>query len=172
MTEERLEEMRIEYNSHAERPAICARFDRESSYDYEARVIAGLNGLEMRAVYVRTARVPEWEDGMQHDHFIVMFDRVRYMENGRRAVSGSMEIRFHGSAKEAETGLHKTPSMYTVLSCIQKYDPGTLENFCGEFGYDTDSKRADATYLAVKKEYEEFSALFPEGIPEEILDIA
>lgn len=46
------------------------------------------------------------------------------------------------------------PTAYDVLTCLQKYDVGTFENFCGEFGYDEDSRTAERTYKAVLKEYQ------------------
>ena len=33
------------------------------------------------------------------------------------------------------------PSVYDIFACLQKYDPETFEDFCAEFGYDTDSKK-------------------------------
>jgi hypothetical protein len=52
------------------------------------------------------------------------------------------------------------PTMYDVLACLTKYDPGTFEDFCGEFGYDTDSRKAYKTYKAVKREWENVAILF------------
>ena len=66
----------------------------------------------------------------------------------------------------------KEPSMYDVLACITKYEPGTFEDFCYDYGYDTDSRKAEKTYNAVCKEYKGFSRLFPEGIPDDIIDIS
>lgn len=54
----------------------------------------------------------------------------------------------------------EAPDFYDVLSCLQKYDISTFEQFCDEFGYDTDSKKAEATYKAVKDEYLNLCALF------------
>lgn len=45
------------------------------------------------------------------------------------------------------------PSAYDVLACLQKYEVGSFEDFCGDFGYDTDSRSAKKTYKAVKKEF-------------------
>ena len=45
----------------------------------------------------------------------------------------------------------EAPTDYDILACLAKYNPGTLEDFCLEFGYDIDSKSAEKTYLAVKK---------------------
>jgi len=52
------------------------------------------------------------------------------------------------------------PASCDVLACLTKYDPGTFEDFCGEFGYDTYSKKAEKTYLAVKDEWLNMSRLF------------
>ena len=48
----------------------------------------------------------------------------------------------------------EVPSNYSILACLQKYDVGTLEDFCSDFGYDEDSKKAEKIYNAVCKEYE------------------
>jgi hypothetical protein len=54
----------------------------------------------------------------------------------------------------------KEPSLYKILTCLTKYDPGTFENFCGEFGYDEDSRSAEKTYNAIKEEYMNMCKLF------------
>ena len=50
--------------------------------------------------------------------------------------------------------------MYDILSCLTKYDPETLENFCAEFGYDINSRDSKKTYNAVCKEYKAVEILF------------
>jgi hypothetical protein len=57
----------------------------------------------------------------------------------------------------------KVPTAYDVLACLTKYDPGSFENFCSEFGYDTDSRKAEKTYNAVKQEYDNLARLFNEA---------
>lgn len=58
----------------------------------------------------------------------------------------------------ANTGEHPTP--YDVLACIEKHDVGDFENFCSEFGYDINSRKAEKIYKAVCKEYEKVSRFF------------
>ena len=55
------------------------------------------------------------------------------------------------------------PTAYSVLSCLTKYDPGSFEDFCSEFGYDTDSRSAEKTYQAVKDEYTNLCRLFSDA---------
>jgi hypothetical protein len=59
-------------------------------------------------------------------------------------------------------GKRKEPTPYDLLACVQKYDVGTLEDFCSEFGYNTDSKRAEIIYIAVCKEYQKVRKFFTE----------
>ena len=58
------------------------------------------------------------------------------------------------------------PTLYDVFACLQKYDVGSFENFCGEFGYDTDSRTAEKTYKAVCKEFAAVERLFSDVIDE------
>jgi len=52
------------------------------------------------------------------------------------------------------------PTMYDILSCLTKYNPETFEDFCGEYGYNTDSINALNTYKAVKREFNGVNRLF------------
>ena len=63
------------------------------------------------------------------------------------------------------------PKAYDVLACLTKSDPGTLENFCGDFGYDADSKKAEKTYLAVKEEFLQLCRLFSDTELNELMEI-
>lgn len=63
------------------------------------------------------------------------------------------------------------PNEYDVLSCLTKYDPETFEDFCANFGYDTDSINARKVYKAVQKEYDALSKMFTEKELEEMQEI-
>lgn len=54
----------------------------------------------------------------------------------------------------------KAPTPYDILACLQKYEVGSFENFCDEFGYNVDSKKAEKTYNAVLKEWQEVQKLW------------
>lgn len=61
----------------------------------------------------------------------------------------------------------ETPTAYDVLVCIQKYDVGSFEDFCSEFGYEAynenytgANRTAKKIYNAVVKEWEAVDKLF------------
>ena len=66
---------------------------------------------------------------------------------------------FWGCVADKQTG--KLPSLYSILACISGdcNCPETFDDFCSEYGYDTDSRRAYATWercLAFSKELRAF----------------
>lgn len=79
---------------------------------------------------------------------------------------------FWDSIANSENG-YPQPSSYDLLACLTKYDPGTFEDFCDEFGYDIDSKKAEKTYKAEIKEYEGLYRVFGDnpGLWEEFREI-
>ena len=75
------------------------------------------------------------------------------------------QILLSTSLKDTELPINPNysfPTEYDVLACLTKYDPGTFQDFCDNFGYDTDSRNAEKTYNAVKEEYNNLCALFNE----------
>lgn len=72
---------------------------------------------------------------------------------------GKREYVFTFGQSIANTGL-KEPTAYDVLSTITKNNPGTFDDFCSEYGYDTDSRTAERVYNAVREEWLNVKALF------------
>lgn len=52
------------------------------------------------------------------------------------------------------------PHAYDLLAGIQKDDPGSFHDFCASFGYDEDSRKAEATHRAVMEEWHGVDRLF------------
>lgn len=61
---------------------------------------------------------------------------------------------------------NEEPSLYDVLACMTKNDPGNFDDFCGDYGYDNDSRTAERTYKAVCREFEAVDRLFSDMIDE------
>jgi hypothetical protein len=83
----------------------------------------------------------------------------------------SYSFTFGQSILESRKISRKMPNEYDVLACLTKHDPGTFEDFCFDFGYDTDSKKAEKTYNAVKDEYSSVCYLFSTDEIEEMQEI-
>ena len=64
------------------------------------------------------------------------------------------------------------PTAYDVLSCLTKSDPDTFENFCYEYGYDEDSRKAEKIYNAVLDEWRNVCALFTDEEIEQLQEIS
>lgn len=58
------------------------------------------------------------------------------------------------------------PTAYDILSCITRCDPGSFEEFCSDFGYDTDSRKALDVYIAVQKEWHDVERMFGDCLEE------
>jgi len=65
----------------------------------------------------------------------------------------------------------KPPTAYDVLACLTKYDPGSFENFCADYGYSTDSRKGLAIWEAVHTEYAGVLQLFSDCMDDELREI-
>lgn len=63
------------------------------------------------------------------------------------------------------------PTAYDVLTCLTKYNPFTFEDFCGAFGYDEDSRKAEKVYKAVVEEWENIKILYSDEEIEKLQEI-
>lgn len=100
------------------------------------------------------------------------FPLNQFLTNGREYLSDKLllndlkekQIFLEGKIIfEDEIIRRKTPTPYAVLACLQKYEVGSFENFCDEFGYNVDSRKAEKTYNAVAKEWQEVQKLWSDG---------
>lgn len=122
-----------------------------NEYDTQAETFLIKTGIKFLALRTDDNKCPLWDDE-KHIH------GDEYKITLKRKGGRSILFRFWNSKTDADRGLE--PRAYDFLTCITKNDPDTFENFCSEFGYDTDSRRAETTYKAVKKEWEKVSKFF------------
>ena len=97
----------------------------------------------------------DWDNGELHYMHLCRF----YNRNSGK----SMTVRFFSSRNDYWEGNSFTDS-YSVLSCLQKYDVGDIENFISEFGYEihgySDFKKVEKTFKAVTREYKNVLRVF------------
>lgn len=73
-------------------------------------------------------------------------------------MTASQKTRAHKKLRKMKT--EARPNAYDILAAVEKSDPGTFDDFCSEFGYNTDSRAAVRTYFAVQKEYADLARIF------------
>jgi len=122
-----------------------------NKYDKQANYFAVKHGIKLAVIGTEHGR--HFNDDKQSRYIF----KLRLTRNGKRYT-----FKFGQSIAAGA----KEPTMYDVLACLTKYDPESFEDFCGEYGYDEDSRKAYKTYLAVVKEYKAVERLFGDIIEE------
>lgn len=115
-----------------------------NEYEKQAEDFAQKHGVKLKELSMRVGSM--WGEKQQRCIF-----KMRLSRNRRSYTFDFGQSLANGS---------ETPTMYDVLACMQKYDVGSFEDFCREFGYDEDSRRAGRTYKAVCREYAAMERLF------------
>lgn len=70
------------------------------------------------------------------------------------------EFTFGQSIFSSTKGQRQQPSAYSILACLEKYNPGVFEDFCDERGYDTDSRKAEKIYRVVVDQWLQLSRMY------------
>lgn len=121
-----------------------------SEYTIQARKFLAENNIKFSVSYVGENQ-PNWDD-QYHSEYLVRF----YNRNTRKSMSVHFFQSLHNAGQE--------PTAYDVLTCLQKYDVGTIDDFVAEFGYEVNSwkdvKRIEKTYKAVRREYNNVVRVF------------
>lgn len=110
----------------------------------------------------RTGQVPD-PDARKHGHHY----RVTLSKPAAR-----LTFDFWSSIKDAEDGV-QTVRPYDVLACIlgDAYTPETFADFCGEFGYESDSIRALQTFRRCSAFAKRLRAFFTAAELEQLQEI-
>ena len=131
-----------------------------SNYQTEAKDLLKSMNVKFKATFLKYGQHFD-DDKQSRDIYKVTFRRDK----------NSFSLIFGQSINESTGNGGNAPEEYDVLSCLQKYDVGSFENFCGDFGYDVDSRKAEKTYKAVCKEFEKVSKFFTDAEIEQLQEI-
>ena len=65
------------------------------------------------------------------------------------------------------------PTEYDILACLEKYDVGTFQDFCNEFGYDEyeEINKTKRIYNLVTRQYENLCRIFTDEQMEMLREI-
>lgn len=154
----------------------------KSEYEIQAENFLNEAGITFKALFLFHG--PHWEDDKENRNvweliltrekktFSVRFGQsiaesfLWLAKDGHRLVEPGA-----WGARKYEPTKRNLPTSYDFLACLTKYDPGTFEDFCGEFGYDTDSRKAEKTYFAVQEEWKKVRTFFSADEIEKLQEI-
>jgi len=132
-----------------------------SEYEAHAARFLRIIGAKMRTRFLEY-RPYFPSDAESRDVFRVNFSR----DDGRR-----FNLTFGQSIHNSTGGGDNPPTAYDILAAIKKNDPGDLEEFASNFGYDEYDPETKRIYRAVVKEWEKVSHFFDEDELEELQEI-
>ena len=140
-----------------------------NKYVKQAKDVLESCNATMEIMNLGTEVNKDWDEKRERDTYMVNI----------RTPKGNMQVKFWDSINNTIKNsdfrrinkLRIKPTAYDILSCLQKYDVGDIEDFMWEFGYEIkkrgDLKRLQDTYNAVVKEYQDICRCFtPEQIEE------
>ena len=152
--------------------------DTMNKYEQQAQDFLTNTNTKLEIEYI--GHGPFWEDDKESRdiyRFTIKKDGRQYSSKFGASIVNS------GTAKEAivrQVGgpnhgkiirKRQAPRAYDILACLTKYDPGTFEDFCAEYGYDTDSRKAEKAYFSVQKEWEGVRRIWNEKEREQLAEI-
>lgn len=134
---------------------------KTEDYQQQAKDALSKCGATMTIKLSNTKECP-WEDDTQkrdHNHYRVTI----------KTLKGQYTFDFWGSANDCQQG--RDPSEYDVLACLEYNTPESFEEFCSEYGYDTDSRKAEKTWKACLRQSKALRRIFTESAIELLQEI-
>lgn len=122
----------------------------KSEYEIKADKFMKDTGSKMVVGSPEYGKMPNWDDKDSRYIFPITF--VRKVNGETRQFS----LKFGQSIADG----NKKPTHYDVLACLTKSNPGSFENFCSDFGYNSDSRKAERIYNAVCSEWNSVDRLW------------
>lgn len=148
----------------------------KSEYDIKAEEFLSRNGITFRAAW-HSAECPPWEEGKEHIHgdaYIVTLRRQRDQQKvGEFIADSQRRISFPFWNSWSDVHENKPLRAYSVLACISSdiYTPETFEDFCAEYGYDADSRKAEKLFKRADRFARRLRAFFTEEEQNELAEI-
>ncbi len=142
-----------------------------TDYQKQAEDFLTKHGIKFRAT-LSDSKSPAWakEDGERSGHhYRVTLSHAAHHANSSRK---RLVFDFWGSIADAEKGI-TTITAYDVLACISSdvHCAATFEDFCVEFGYETDSIKALQTFRRCSAFGKRLRAFFTQAEIEQLQEI-
>lgn len=96
-------------------------------------------------------KVPSWDESRKCNHFVATF------KQGKKRMS----FDFFDSINNFQKGVAILDAYSALTCCSSEINcPDTFEDFCSEFGYEEDSRKAEKTFRALKKFSDKLNKFF------------
>ena len=129
------------------------------NYQKEMEKIIKKIDLNVKIVYI-TDSFTKWDKNNLHSQYKVILKRNEK----------EMQVDFWDSLYNTQHG--EKPTTYDIIACLEWHKIYDFEDFCVNFGYDTDSINAFQIYTDCQKQQKELFNLIPEEeVREEICKI-
>ena len=135
------------------------------NYEAMAKEFCEKTGTEVIIKY-KEKKLNPWNVEGYRKNWVHDIYRVTIKRNGEK-----YSFDFTQSKNGTDNG--EEPTAYDILTCLQKYEVGTFEDFCNDFGYELYNeeytgynRKSQRTYNAVVKEYNNVIRLFEDVIDE------
>ena len=129
-----------------------------NEYQKQALDFANKFGVKFKPEWIKYGKYFENDDSNRH------IFKITLSRNGKR-------FSFNFGQSVVDDAKH--PDLYSVLTCLTKYDVGTFENFCSDYGYEMynenytgKNKSSMKIYKAVCKEFQNVENLFGDCLDE------
>ena len=119
-----------------------------STYETEARDFMIRNKIKMSITFKDREANRLWNENSKRNRYSV------YIQN--TDTDEAMRVIFWDSVYNTEHNI--TPTCYDILACLTKYDPGKYEDFCCEFGYETEIENQFGGFTRNETAYEIWKA--------------
>ena len=130
----------------------------KSEYDKQAEKFLNETNTEFKAEFLKNGKHFE-DDTESRDIYKITLTR------------GERVYKFNFGQSINDSNGKTKPSTYDVLTCLTKNDPEDFKEFCLDFGYDEDSRKAERTYKAVVEEYKQVKMLWSDEEIEKLQEI-
>jgi hypothetical protein len=131
----------------------------QTDYNKQAEDFLRKHDIEVKFERSEHQECPRWErigEKKRCNHnchgylYWVKFNKFKLNENGYQIYPplATFELKFWSSYHNKIK--HISPIAYDVLACLTKNDPGHFEDFCSEFGYNSDSLKDLEIYKSVE----------------------
>lgn len=100
------------------------------TYETEARDFMIRNNIKMSIIFKDREANRLWRDNAKRNRYSIY---IKNTDTGE-----VMRVTFWDSIYNTTHNI--TPTCYDILACLTKYDPGDYEDFCLEFGYETETE--------------------------------